>query len=810
MGRRTFRFGLVGLLVLVGVLMAVSASSAGTTSWDNTIGVPGAAALNAGGHAEVLSLSCATAGDCSAGGYYTDVVGRLQAFVVKETAGVWGNAITAPGTGALNTDGDARVTSVSCASAGNCAAGGYYSQLGDQQAFVIDETNGSWSTAVDVPGTDVGSAVSSVSCATAGNCTAGGDFESDSQAFVAEETNGSWGNAIEVPGSAALNSGDGAAVTSVSCATAGNCTVGGTYLDSPLTAQAFVADETNGSWGNAIEAPASATLNSGGNAAVTSVSCSTVGNCAAGGVYFDGSDLYQAFVVDETNGSWGNAIEVPGSGTLNAHGNARVNSISCATDGNCAAGGKYLDGSDQYQAFLVDEKNGSWGNATRAPGTGTLNGGGSAAVYSVSCIVAGGCAAGGYYRSTSAGQQAFVASEAGGIWRNAIQVPGSAILNTHGFASVRSVSCGAVGECGAGGVYTDSGSDAQAFVTAAGYYSLLYDGNGQTAGSAPSDGSSPYAAGAPVTALGAGSLTRTGYTFAGWNAAANGSDTTYLPGHQFPMPAANTTLHAQWINTTTNVHCNQKAHISNPGTNLSGVWESNLSGTYYVRELGSCIYWIGLGTYDSQSHRYDYVNAFFGSISSTGTTINGYWFDVNAVNSTQHGTLKLHVANSSHMTKSAQAGGFSAGAWSRQSSAAATFVSPSTSPIAVKNVGLTCDPTAPATPNPNDLPSTIAIPAIAGTTARYNVRQIGSCVIFWGRPRVSPVPPASPQWGYSQVFFGRSTGSGLSEVVQGPWANIPAGTAHAFGQLTLTIIGAHAFHTSGTGGWVTTNFSHTP
>jgi uncharacterized repeat protein (TIGR02543 family) len=46
--------------------------------------------------------------------------------------------------------------------------------------------------------------------------------------------------------------------------------------------------------------------------------------------------------------------------------------------------------------------------------------------------------------------------------------------------------------------------------------------------------------------LGAGSLTRTGYTFNGWNTAAGGGDTSYQPGDTFPMPAAAVTLYARW------------------------------------------------------------------------------------------------------------------------------------------------------------------------------------------------------------------------------------------------------------------------
>ena len=38
---------------------------------------------------------------------------------------------------------------------------------------------------------------------------------------------------------------------------------------------------------------------------------------------------------------------------------------------------------------------------------------------------------------------------------DAVEVPGTAALNTGGYAELDSVSCGAVGECAAGGTYTD-------------------------------------------------------------------------------------------------------------------------------------------------------------------------------------------------------------------------------------------------------------------------------------------------------------------------------------------------------------------
>jgi hypothetical protein len=62
---------------------------------------------------------------------------------------------------------------------------------------------------------------------------------------------------------------------------------------------------------------------------------------------------YQAFVVDEVDGTWGNAEEIPALATLNQKGGAFVNSVSCAAAGNCSAGGRYLDSSSDQQAFVV-------------------------------------------------------------------------------------------------------------------------------------------------------------------------------------------------------------------------------------------------------------------------------------------------------------------------------------------------------------------------------------------------------------------------------------------------------------------------
>src|SRR5690242_9544482 len=58
---------------------------------------------------------------------------------------------------------------------------------------------------------------------------------------AAAASGGTWGTAREMPGTAALDQGLPAEALSVSCASAGNCSAGGTYADVPDSSQAFVA-----------------------------------------------------------------------------------------------------------------------------------------------------------------------------------------------------------------------------------------------------------------------------------------------------------------------------------------------------------------------------------------------------------------------------------------------------------------------------------------------------------------------------------------------------------------------------------------
>jgi uncharacterized repeat protein (TIGR02543 family) len=84
-------------------------------------------------------------------------------------------------------------------------------------------------------------------------------------------------------------------------------------------------------------------------------------------------------------------------------------------------------------------------------------------------------------------------------------------------------------------------------------YTMTYDANGATSGSVPSSGSFTSGGAATAVSSNSGSLVRTGYTFGGWNTAADGTGTPYAAGSSTYSTNADVTLYAVWtpVPTTT-------------------------------------------------------------------------------------------------------------------------------------------------------------------------------------------------------------------------------------------------------------------
>ena len=103
-----------------------------------------------------------------------------------------------------------------------------------------------------------------------------------------------------------------------------------------------------------------------------------------------------------------------------------------------------------------------WNPAKTVPGLAALNRGNQAEIESISCAATrtgpATCTAAWYYTDGSGSSQAMVVTETNSRMGQAIELPGTAALNTGGYGQVRAVSCPSPGHCGAVGVVTSKAS----------------------------------------------------------------------------------------------------------------------------------------------------------------------------------------------------------------------------------------------------------------------------------------------------------------------------------------------------------------
>ena len=102
-------------------------------------------------------------------------------------------------------------------------------------------------------------------------------------------------------------------------------------------------------------------------------------------------------------------------------------------------------------------------------------------------------------------------------------------------------------------------------------YSLTYNANAVTTGSVPIDATNYNIGNSAVVAGNTGSLARTGYSFAGWTLAADGSGTVYQSGQTLTWGSASQTLYAKWTANTYTISYN---------TNGATGAQTNSSDTY--------------------------------------------------------------------------------------------------------------------------------------------------------------------------------------------------------------------------------------
>jgi hypothetical protein len=451
---------------------SASSAAAANTYWGDGVQaiLPAHAATGADRVVSISSVSCASAGNCSAVGSYRNEAGRPEGLLLTETDGFWGSGVEAvlPPNAAVG-DQLVDLNSVSCASAGNCSAVGTYYDSSGAEGLLLTETDGTWATGLEaaLPANAVATGretgLNSVSCTSAGNCTAVGSYSDGSDAeaaLVIRETAGTWETGVEaaLPANASAT-GQAAGLRSVSCSSAGNCSAVGSYLDNSGQGPGMLLTETARTWGTGVEASLPANgANTQQFVDLTSISCASAGNCGAVGTYNNDTNSNDGVLLTETAGTWTTGVKaaLPPNGAKDDQ--VDLNAVSCPSAASCAAVGDYVDHSGNIRGLLLTQTAGVWSNGLEAalPANATsaapnqLNG-----LNSVSCASPGNCSAVGSYRDKSDTPEGLMVNEISGSWTTGVE----AVMRKHApyvAGYLTSVSCSSAEYCSAVGGFEQS------------------------------------------------------------------------------------------------------------------------------------------------------------------------------------------------------------------------------------------------------------------------------------------------------------------------------------------------------------------
>ena len=377
----------------------------------------------------------------------------------------WGTGVEVAAPANAQSDPLVKLSDLSCPSVGDCTAvGSYTDNSGDEQGLLLSETSGVWGPAVEAvlpagAATNPKVSIDSVSCPSSGDCSAVGSYTDGSgivHVLLLTETSGTWATGVKAALPANAETHPDVHVSDLSCPSVGECSAVGAYTDSSGARQGLLLTETSNTWATGVEAalPANASTSEPG-VFLDSVACASAGNCVAVGQYSDTSIINQGVILTETSGSWGSGVEV--ALPANAGRNAYLQSVSCPLTGDCTAVGEYEDSLGRLQGLLVTETSGTWATGVEVGRPANAIVESDVHINKVSCPAVGDCTAFGTYWDSVTDHQGLLLTETSGTWATGVEAPHPADAK-YGGGEEASLSCPAVGDCAIAAGYLNTSS----------------------------------------------------------------------------------------------------------------------------------------------------------------------------------------------------------------------------------------------------------------------------------------------------------------------------------------------------------------
>lgn len=407
-----FSFLLVGASAYIAALTP-GVAGASTPSTPRAVKLPDSSDAGPVPDAVANDISCRAAGSCTAVGDYDDTIGITHAETFNLSSGTWTAEQQLAPTGPPDyTFSD--LNAVSCISVGNCVAvGDYRVSTVQTESFYAVETSGVWARGQELPvpadaDTDPAeTSFDSISCLPGGVCQFMGIYAvtptplaSPIHAVVDTYDFGSGlkGSPVEI---SQLSGQEGIDLNSISCTADG---VGGPYCVAvgsqvgKVSEEATYDVETNGVWSPAVvlRNPHDGSIPA---EFLSSVSCTSTGDCVAAGNYLDNFARDFVETYKQQGGVWGPAVDV--AQPFNTS-NPFVDDLSCVSITSCTMVGAIADAQGTLHAATAQMTGGRWGQlATAGAPAGAIP---DEELLGVSCTTGISCSAVGYYNvNTSTG-----------------------------------------------------------------------------------------------------------------------------------------------------------------------------------------------------------------------------------------------------------------------------------------------------------------------------------------------------------------------------------------------------------------------
>lgn len=201
-------------------------------------------------------------------------------------------------------------------------------------------------------------------------------------------------------------------------------------------------------------------------------------------------------------------------------------------------------------------------------------------------------------------------------------------------------------------------------------YQVTYNGNGKNGGGNPPTDNTVYTSGATVTVLGnSNSMTKTGYTFSGWNTSPDGNGTDRAASSTFSI-TSDVTLYAKWVAKEYTVNLNKDGG-SGGSTSVTATYDAAMPSagsapTFSGYDFGG--YYAEVGGGGTQYYNSTPASAHLWDVDANPSTIYAKWtqevtLDKNGGAADKSVTVTYHGAGTSSFTAVTRDGYDCTGYW---------------------------------------------------------------------------------------------------------------------------------------------------